>query len=246
MSQLAKELVTAELLDDRGSEHAAYTQLQAYLIREGFVASQRLPPERELCELLGVSRGELRKALAIAELEGQIWRHVGKGTFIGPRPETGIDLAGVAHRSNPAEVMRARILLEPAICREAALKATSADIAELEHCVVRSRTADSWRRYESWDNRFHRGLAEAAHNTILVALFDNLNAIRRAVVWGRLRSDPEGPSPSHHSFGEHEAILNAIRERDALGAEHMMALHLEAVEANMSRSSRLKIGTADV
>ena len=66
----------------------ALIQLRAYLTQQNLPASTRLPAERELCEILGVSRGELRKALAILEGHGELWRHVGKGTFIGARPVT--------------------------------------------------------------------------------------------------------------------------------------------------------------
>ena len=62
------------------------TQLRAFLAQAPLSVDSRLPPERELCQQLGVSRGELRKALATLEAEGQLWRHVGKGTFIGARP----------------------------------------------------------------------------------------------------------------------------------------------------------------
>ena len=74
----------------------------------------RLPPERELAEELGVSRGTLRKALADLEVEGLIWRHVGRGTFVGNRPvETVQDLGEVTRRTNPAGVMEARLRWSP-------------------------------------------------------------------------------------------------------------------------------------
>jgi len=65
---------------------SALTQLRAYLAQRELPPEARLPPERELSEILGVSRGELRKALAILEGQGELWRHVGKGTFVGARP----------------------------------------------------------------------------------------------------------------------------------------------------------------
>src|SRR3546814_6411843 len=67
----------------------ALTQMRAYLAQRDLPANSRLPPERELCDILGVSRGELRKALAVMESNGELWRHVGKGTFIGARPADG-------------------------------------------------------------------------------------------------------------------------------------------------------------
>ncbi|RVD51741.1 GntR family transcriptional regulator, partial [Mesorhizobium sp. M2D.F.Ca.ET.140.01.1.1] len=70
-----------DVIGDGG--HAALVQLQAYLAQMDLSGETRLPAERELCESLGVSRGDLRKALAVLEKDGRIWRHVGKGTFVG-------------------------------------------------------------------------------------------------------------------------------------------------------------------
>lgn len=214
---------------------AALTQLRAYLAQESLTANERLPAERELAELLGVSRGDLRKALAILEGEGELWRHVGKGTFVGPKPvEERFSIAGVSGLTNPAEVMGTRLLIEPQIAREAALHANSAEIAEMRVCLKGSRQARTWRQYENFDNRLHRLIAQATHNTLLLALFDTLNAVRRAVVWGRLREHPVKPPANHHSFAEHEAIIQAIEERDMDGAAARMHRHLQSVRRNLT------------
>ena len=217
----------------RQDYHAALTQLRAFIAQKDAGSDTRLPPERELCESLGVSRGELRKALAILEAEGHLWRHVGRGTFIGQRPVDESDVGTLTSQTNPAEVMRTRLLLEPAFAREAALNARAADIDEIRICIGRSRHAESWRQYENWDNRFHRAVARASGNSLLLGLFDTLNAVRRAVVWGRLRSDAKAPSKDHHSFAEHERIAYAIETRDVEEAGRAMRQHLESVEARL-------------
>lgn len=212
----------------------ALTQIRAYLAQQDLAANTRLPPERELCEILGVSRGELRKALAILEQDGEVWRHVGKGTFIGARPVEEISgVAAIAHQTNPREVMQARLAIEPQIAGEAALNATAEDIAEMRLCLKGSEAAQTWRHYENWDNRLHRTVAEATHNTVLLALFDTLNAVRRAVVWGRLRVDFDRPPGDHHSFTEHRALVESIADRDFRAAATAMRLHLISVQTHL-------------
>jgi DNA-binding FadR family transcriptional regulator len=211
---------------------SALTQLRAWLSQRELPPSTRLPPERELSELLGVSRGELRKALATLESRGELWRHVGKGTFVGARPVSEIfSVPEMARQTNPSEVMRARLVVEPELAREAALHATADDINALRLCASGARSAETWRQYESWDNRLHRAVAEAAHNALLLALFDTLNAVRRTVVWGRLRNETPTPPADHHSFAEHEAIVAAIEERNLSAAASRMRLHLLKVQA---------------
>jgi DNA-binding FadR family transcriptional regulator len=227
------ETVFAEEGLDRGE--GALTQLRAWLGQRELPPNGRLPPERELCDILGVSRGDLRKALAVLEARGELWRHVGKGTFLGERPAADMSAASVAARTTPAEVMRACLVLEPELSREAALHATAADLRQLRACSLGARRAETWRHYETWDNRLHRAIAEAAHNPALTAVFDTLNAVRRTVVWGRLRDESPRPPQDHHSFAEHDAIVAAIEERDRAAAAARMRLHLQNVEALLLR-----------
>jgi DNA-binding FadR family transcriptional regulator len=223
-----------QMYSEAGSNRGVVTQLRAYLAQAELPEDGRLPPERDLAVALGVTRAELRKALGALETEGQIWRHVGKGTFLGNRPtDTLSDISALAKRTNPAELMRARLIIEPEIARAAALTATPMHLAELRLCQTRTREAATWRQYENWDNRLHRTIAEATQNTPLLGLFDMLNALRRAVTWGRLRSNPVRPEPDHHSFTEHEAIIAAIENRDMNGAAAAMRVHLQSVERNL-------------
>jgi len=220
----------------KGTLESALTQLKAWLAQPDLAPDGRLPPERELCSLLGVSRGELRKALAVLERDGEVWRQVGKGTFIGTRSnEKSLSIATISEGSNPLEVMQARLLIEPMLAREAAVYATGTHLEEMSRCTRIQREAATWRQYENADNRLHRTVAEATGNSVLVALFDQLNAIRRTIVWGRLRDIPDHPPVDHYSFGQHERIVRAISERDQEGAYQAMHDHLMTVRGNLLR-----------
>ncbi|WP_374375326.1 FadR/GntR family transcriptional regulator [Dongia sp.] len=215
-------------------DKSALAQLRAYLARMALPLDSRLPPERDLARAIGVSRAELRKALAILESEGQLWRHVGKGTFVGSRPIDDLaDIAAMTRRTNPTEVMKTRLLLEPEVARMAALMATAGQIAEMRNCLTKMRSAQTWRQYEAWDNHFHRVIAESTQNALLLALLDSLTAVRRAVAWGRLRADKVKPDSDHHSFAEHDAILAAIEARDMDRAAQEMRRHLASVERKL-------------
>lgn len=77
-----------QMYSEAGSNRGIVTQLRAYLAQAELPEDRRLPPERDLAVALGVTRTELRKALGALEAEGQIWRHVGKGTFLETAPPT--------------------------------------------------------------------------------------------------------------------------------------------------------------
>lgn len=129
--------------------------------------------------------------------------------------------------------MAARLVLEPELAATAALHASRADFDAMRNCLAEARRAQSWRQYELWDNEFHRAVAEGARNLVLLSLFDSLNGIRRAVVWGRLRPGNDRPAADHHSFSDHEAIIAAIAVRDPAEAARAMRLHLARVQDNL-------------
>jgi len=214
---------------------AGVVQLRAYLAQPGIRPNDRLPPERVFCEELGLSRVELRKALAVLEGEGAIWRHVGKGTFVGSpaAAPTTLSTDQISKRISPQEVIQARMTLEPALAWQAALNANAEQIETLHRITTGSRRAASWREYETLDNSFHRTIAECSQNTPLLAMFDQLNAMRRAVVWGRLRAKFDVPPVDHHSFAEHDAILAAVEDRDGPAARDAMQAHLVTVRRSL-------------
>lgn len=218
-------------------QHLPIEKLRSYLETAEIGGDGRLPPERELAEALDMGRAVLRKALAVLEAQGVVWRHVGKGTFMGERPiDTASDVNALVQRTNPTEVMAARIAFEPEVARLAAANATAAQIAELRSCAAKCRAASSWRQYEQWDNRLHRSLGEAAQNTLLLGLLDTMTTVRRAVTWGRRRTGSDRPPADHHSFREHDAIVEAISTRDGQAAADAMRGHLRSVEAKLKES----------
>ena len=214
------------------SDSAALAQLRAYIANRAFKPGERLPPERVLCVELGLKRTDLRKALDTLEQENRLWRHVGKGTFLTTQknstPPSEFDQ--LAHQVGPADVMRARSALEPAIAREAALYASAAAIAKLRQNVARARQASTWREYEALDNEFHRQIAEASGSATLVALFDQLNTLRRMVSWGRITRSGIRPPADHGSFAEHDRIVDEIGARNPDAAQAAMRVHLRSVE----------------
>ncbi len=205
-------------------------------IRDGqYSPGDRLPPERELIVSLGMSRNSLRRALEALERDGAIWRHVGKGTFVSAQ-RSGIGpgtLASLSQQVTPVQLMRARLALEPALAREAAINASDEAVMRLNDFMQRAVDATSWDAYEAQDDLFHRAVAEATGNPLLLSLFDQLNQVRRAVAWNTVVRHSERPSRDHSSFFEHDEIFTAIKARDPGPARTAMRMHLGSVSARL-------------
>ncbi len=209
--------------------------VRGWLDQSGLRPGGRLPPERELCDTLGVSRGILRKALTVLEAEGVVHRKVGRGTFLGDAyavaGASSENLVFLADRTSPHEAMVARLVLEPELTAMAAVHATPRQLARLRELTLEMRSATSWPSYEELDFAFHTEIAEAAGNTLLSELHWLVNKVRVSVVWSRLDVPEGGPPPDYHSFAEHEAIVAALERRDVAGAKNAMRTHLKSVRA---------------
>ncbi len=194
-----------------------------------YAHNDRLPPERALCETLGVTRTRLRGALAELESQGLIWRHVGRGTFVGARSVLNLeDVAYLCDQVQPAQLISVRCMMEPELARLAALHADASDLAQMALCAERCRQAADWRGYEAWDNNLHLAIARATHNKLYLYYFDTLNVVRRSIVWGQPRKTAR-PDDDYSSFQQHDEIVAAIRDKDSDRAARQMKIHLESV-----------------
>ena len=207
--------------------------LRTFIADGSYAPGDRLPPDRELVATLGLTRNALRKALGALERDGAIWRHVGKGTFIASRSVTAATLADLADQVSPVHLMRTRMALEPAIAREAAMHASADALSRIRLEREAAEAAETWGEYEARDDSFHRALAEAAGNMLLLSLFDHLNEVRRAVAWNTVVRGMERPPRDHASFAEHGEIAAAIESRDAAAAHGAMMSHLRSVSARL-------------
>ncbi len=110
------------------------------LIESGeYGVGDRMPTERELAERLGISRPTVREALIALEVEGRIRIRVGSGIYVTAPPVTEPVSDEV---EGPFELLRARELIESALIREAAAKATAADVAVLDAILGRMENGD--------------------------------------------------------------------------------------------------------
>lgn len=172
--------------------------------------------------------------MAVLEADGKVWRHVGRGTFVGRRPAEPKEVFTLpADMTNPAEVMEVRLILEPHLADLAAHRATAEDLAFMEQCLVKGEAARETATYEMWDSALHRAIAEATRNTLLIALFNAVNAVRDHTIWGQLKQATLTDQRRRRYSTQHENIVDAIGRRDAVDCQRLMREHLEAVRDDM-------------
>lgn len=195
----------------------------------------RLPTERELARRFTVPRNAVRKMLAQLEAEGMITRHVGRGTFLAASAEpgaSGFPTESVAHTS-PAELMEARLRIEPALAELVVTNATTADFERMESCLDKSERATTLDEFELWDAALHQALATATHNRFVIRVLDMVTAIRRQSEWGKLKDRIVTPERRVKYQQEHRDIVAALKDRDAERARNSILEHLRHARRNL-------------
>jgi len=212
-------------------------QILADSERAGLGPGSRLPTERQLAIDLGVSRGDIRHALAALEADGLISREVGRGTFL--RAATAGDLPAHLGRQPagtdfaPADVMTIRRLLEPQAMPLVVIWATARDFSEMERCLVGGDAAASYEEFETWDLALHRCIMAAANSPLLAALYGVVESARHGQVWGDLKRRSTSRQRRDLYQADHRAIVEALGARDADAAVEAMRRHLGRVAEHL-------------
>lgn len=209
----------------------------ATLIDSGeFPAGSRLPAERELATLLGVSRTSVREAIISLEIAGRVEVRVGSGIFVAA--PGAAQIAGLADDGpSPFELLAARRLVEGEIAALAAKSARKADIAELRATVARMREeTDNFARRDAADREFHVRLAAITRNGSLALVVEGLWQQRRGKLWSRIEAYFHTMKIREATLVDHAAIIDAIEAGDADGARAAMHRHLARVEREFARN----------
>jgi GntR family transcriptional repressor for pyruvate dehydrogenase complex len=199
-------------------------------IAEDLKPGDLLPPERQLVQMLGVSRGSVRDAIRSLELIGLLEPRQGVGTVVcNPRGDGASPLAQVlvGKRRMVAELLDVRKMIEPPLAGRAALHASPDEIAEMEDILARqaSKVSNGDPGMEE-DSEFHYSIALASGNDVILQVVDVLMDLLRET---RERS-LQGEGRQENSLAAHQKILLALKRGDAAAAEAAMRQHVQDIE----------------
>ena len=200
----------------------------------------RLPSERQLIEMLGVSRSSVREALQGLSVMGLVESRPGQGSFISLGHSSVLchfdspALADHLERKMRLQLVEARRAIEPTVARLAAERATPEGLAALR------QSFEGYRRKPfsepagplslSQHALFHLSLAEMSGNPFFVAVVDQLlravpETLRRREVLGR--DDQDVQKTISDEMAMHQAIIAAVANKDGEAAAKAMDYHLD-------------------
>jgi DNA-binding FadR family transcriptional regulator len=199
-------------------------------------AGYRLPAERALGAQYGLSRSTVRRVLLDFKRHRLITQTVGSGTYVSERVHEALSElapAGAVQTVSPAELMSARLVLEPAIIEMAIGNATGADFARMDECNHHAEAAATLEEFERWDAALHEAIAAAAHNGFISSVFRLMNEVRSQGEWGVLKRRSATPERRLDYQHEHRTLVAALKERDAVRARALCLAHLIHVRTSM-------------
>jgi GntR family transcriptional repressor for pyruvate dehydrogenase complex len=207
----------------------------ADLVSSGEVSTgDKLPSERDLAEMLQVSRPSIREAMIALEVSGVIEVRPGSGIYVADQSRQ-LSAVVADEGIGPFEILEMRLLIEPETCALAAERISDDQLEQLRKIYNEMGRTSGTSEVEAFDSQFHNLIAEATENT----------AIARTVSWLWVLRDQSELSRGFHRLiikegvypvlDEHTAILKALENRNPGEARKAMRVHLEAATASAAQ-----------
>ncbi|MEG0027797.1 MAG: FadR/GntR family transcriptional regulator [Aurantimicrobium sp.] len=207
-------------------------QIKNMIVSGRLKPGDRLLPEKELSEELGVSRNSLREAIKALVVFRVLDVRQGDGTYVTSlEPDILLEAVSfVVDLHDDASILdlfAVRRILEPAAAAQAALQISSDEITELHTLMHQIDESSSIEQLVEHDLAFHHQIVAAAGNGYLTSLLDSLSSSTvRARVWRGLTQD----KAIERTLSEHKAILAAIEAKDTELAKALTTVHVSGVE----------------
>lgn len=203
------------------------------MITSGRLApGDRLPPEKELSESLGLSRSSLREAVKALEVIRVLDVRRGDGTYVTSlEPRLLLEalsfVVDLHDDRSLLEIFGVRRILEPTAARLAAARIRDDELNELHTLVEKTTGTDDIESLVQHDLDFHQAIARASGNDYLAQLLESISSHTvRARVWRGLTQG----GAADRTIAEHRAVLDALRRHDGeLAAAHALT-HVAGIE----------------
>ncbi|MEQ4206754.1 FCD domain-containing protein [Actinopolymorpha sp. B17G11] len=205
-------------------------QVELLLRDERLKVGDRLPPEREMAQLLGVSRPSLREAVRILQARGRLVVKHGQGVFVA-EPQSGKDLRAALHRAevNLHELFAMREVLEVPAASWAAERITPEELSDLRTTLDELDAAfdeetPDFERLANLDAAFHLGIARSAGNQFL----QQTSNVLHDILLSGMETTLLIPGRREKSRREHQKILESLTAGNAPAAGRAARAHVRS------------------
>lgn len=215
-------------------------QIKGLIARGDLKPGDRIPSERELATMLGVSRPSVREAIMVLDAMGFLEARQGGGTYVRSLTDNGIadPLTRLVEKKDPVmlrSLVEVRMGLESWSAYLAAQRANPDEIQEMRRLYMIMEKQASRGGWDSEvDAQFHYVITAASHNSLQMHLLDSIHSLFHATIQVALTEFYQQEEYLEKLLSHHRDILNAIETRKPEHARQKMMEHLSMVEEKMT------------
>lgn len=226
-------------MDDTKKAHRKVVEYIKNQIMTGkYPIGEKLPPERDLAELLGVSRNSVREAIRTLDIMGVVSSQQGAGNYIDDRFDQNLretlSLMYILQKVDYKALYEFRHALEIQSMRLAVERATIEEINRLEEIVDKMEKSNSEETIREYDKQLHYSIAESSKNILII---DNLNALSTVIdsfimdLRSKILTEERNKVKLQKA---HFEMVQAIRKRDINKGVEALENHFRLIDENLN------------
>jgi len=213
-------------------------QIKNEIITEELKTGEKLPSERKLAELLGVSRTSIREAIQALSYSGYLDVKQGKGAYVTENAKKYDEVSKLLSNISDyslTSLMEVREMLEGEFVRLATLRANEEEIQQIVDAYKSMEEIDDIRGFVREDLKFHLAIAKATHNPLMNTLMkvfgEMLHKETNEIVEQSIKT-------RNHTLRVTEKLVEAIKNRDEAAARKLMVDHIKIINNAIDLSDK--------
>lgn len=224
---------------------AVVRQIELLILRGILRPGERLPPERELSDRLGVSRPSLRDAVAELQDQGLLSSRAGAGVFVadvlGSAFSPALTRLFATHDEAVFDYLSFRRDIEALAAERAARLGSDSDLQVIQAIFDKMLAAQNHRNPKEearLDAQFHSAIIEAGHNVVMLHMMRSMFELLQTGVFYNRQVMFKQRTTRQALLNQHRAINDALQARDPVAARAAIEAHLGFVENALSDQKR--------
>lgn len=209
-------------------------QIQQQIYNGELKKGDKLPSEKELTELLNVSRTSVREALRALEVTGLIESKQGEGNYISGSMEDSLleplKAIFMLNQGTKKDLLELRALIEVKAAELAATRITDEEADVLRGLLHDMMSASLESHAAEMDLKLHYYIAEVTNNILIINILKIISSMMESFITNSRHKILENPNNSDMLMNSHDDIVQAIISRNPVRAKEAMSNHMRMVE----------------
>lgn len=212
--------------------------IKSEILHDNLKQGQKLPPERELAEQLGVSRNSVREALRTLDVIGVITSTQGAGNSVSVNFEKSmvesLSIMFLMRKTDYEQISELRKALEEQAMVLAVERITPEQIRQLEELIVLLAASEDEATNVILDKKLHYTIAQASGNPLIFSILQALSNVMDLFISDMRRKIISSEAGRHRLQNIHEEMVASLKRGDRLGAYEAMSSHFRIIAENLT------------